>query len=172
MSWADPIMRRLVPALALIVGLAACQPLYAPGLLGRDGGSRLDDVEITAISGRFGHFLRVDLQFAFGGGTLPASPKFRLDVSAAPQTRVAVVNRFLTTADSASLLVIATYTLVRLSDGVAITTGSVSGSASFDRTEQRYGTLRAAQDAEERAAQLISEQIRTRVAAALAGGAG
>jgi LPS-assembly lipoprotein len=172
MSWVRTPSRRSALGALLLGALVGCQPLYAPGLLGRDGGSRLDDIEISAIPGRLGHFLRTDLQFAFGGGSLPASPKYRLDVVATPQTRVAVVNIYLTTADSASLLVIASYTLVRLSDGVAVTTGSVSGSASFDRSEQRYATLRASQDAEERAARLISEQIRTRVAASLASGSG
>jgi LPS-assembly lipoprotein len=172
MSSDRPTSRRAFMLAALGVTLAGCvQPLYGPGLGGQGGvGARLGEIEVSAISGRFGHYLRTDLQFALGGGSISPAPKYRLDVSAAPQTRVAVVDRYLAQADSASLLVNANYVLVRLSDGAEVTKGAVAGSASFERTNQRFATVKASQDAEERAARLISELIRTRLAAAFADG--
>jgi LPS-assembly lipoprotein len=169
MSWADAFRR--IPVLAgLVLALSACQPLYAPSLLGEGASTKLKDIEIAPVPGRFGHYLRTNLQFAFGGGALPRAPQYRLTVVATPRNRIAVVNRQLTSAESASVLVVATYTLVRIADGEPVLTGAVSGSASYERTDQRFGALRAAQDAEERAAQLISDQIRTRVASAIAAG--
>jgi LPS-assembly lipoprotein len=166
-------MLRMIALAGLCCALAGClQPLYAPTAIGGPSNVALKDIEVTAIDGRFGHFLRTDLQFALGGGTLPKNPLYRLDVVATPQTRVAVVDRYLSTAENASLLVNATYTLVRLADGVSVINGNVSGSASFDRSNQRYATLRASQEAEERAATLIADQIRTRIAAGLAEGKG
>jgi LPS-assembly lipoprotein len=157
----------------LCAGLGGClQPLYAPTALSGQSAVALRDIEVTAIDGRFGHFLRTELQFALGGGSLPKEPLYRLDIIATPQTRVAVVDRYLSTAESASLLVNASYSLVRLSDGEKVIKGSVSGSASFDRSNQRYATLRASQEAEERAATLIADLIRTRIAAGLAEGKG
>ncbi len=141
-----------------------------PELLGTESGSSLSSIAVDPIEGRLGHFLRTELQFALGGGRIPDSPTFRLSVTATQQNRVAVVNRFLTEAESATTIVNASYSLVRISDGVEVTSGKVTSSAGFDRSDQRFATLSASKNAEERAARLTSDQIRTRIASALAAG--
>ena len=55
-----------------------------------------------------------------------------------------------------------------LGGGDAILTGSAFASASSDRSPQRFAAVRAARDAEIRAARQLAELIRTRVAAGLA----
>jgi LPS-assembly lipoprotein len=171
MSWAEPVSRRAVVAAALILSLGGCfQPLYGPALLDGGGTSKLKAVEIGEIKGRFGHFLRTELQFALGGGALPEAPSYLLSVTGAPQTRVAVVNSVGTTAQSVSIFVVARYRLTRHSDGLPVLEGSVSGSASYERNDQRFASLSAGNDAEERVAKLVAGQIQTRLAMAFASG--
>ncbi len=52
-----------------------------------------------------------------------------------------------------------------------MTTGKATATASYDRSAQRFATVRAARDADIRLAKVLSEQIRTRLSAALASGA-
>jgi LPS-assembly lipoprotein len=168
MSWSERLQRAAL-AVALMLPLTQCvQPLYAPGLLGKDGTTDLASIEVAPIPNRLGHYLRTDLQFALGGGSIPDAPLYRLAVVATPGTRTAVADRYLAQADSVSYVLTATYTLTRLSDAAIVTTGSVTGSSSYERSDQRYATVRAARTAEERAARVVSDQIRTRLAAVLA----
>jgi LPS-assembly lipoprotein len=168
----SPLVRRVALAVglaAMSLGLGGClQPLYGPGL---GTSEALGAIDVAPIPGRLGHFIATDLQFGLAGGALPETPLYRLDVKATPTTRVAIVDRYLANADSASIYVTATYTLTRLSDNLVIDNGSVSGSASYDRVDQRFATLQAQRNAEERVARLVGEQIRTRLAASFASGA-
>ena len=52
--------------------------------------------------------------------------------------------------------------------GQPITKGTAMVVASYDRTSERYSNIRAARDAEIRDAKQLSDQIRLRLAAALA----
>jgi LPS-assembly lipoprotein len=48
-----------------------------------------------------------------------------------------------------------------------VTTGKVVGSASYERSPQRFAVVRAQRDAEIRLAKLLSEQIRNKLALSL-----
>ena len=160
---------RVTAVLALCVGLSGCfQPLYGPALLGGPTRSALDTIDVAPIPDRVGHFLRTSLQFEFGGGTLPTNPDYRLEVAATPSTRVAVVDRGSVNADSASVFLAVNFRLLKLADNTVVTEGRASATASYDRVSQRFTNLRVGRDAEERAAKVVSDQIRIRVAAALA----
>jgi len=64
----------------------------------------------------------------------------------------------------------ANYTLKTFDGTRTIASGKATASASYDRFTQRFTNVRAAREAEMRVAKLLSEQIRTRLAAALASG--
>ena len=48
-----------------------------------------------------------------------------------------------------------------------VTTGAATSVASYDRSQQRFANVRAARDAEIRAATVLADQIRTRLGIAL-----
>jgi LPS-assembly lipoprotein len=154
--------------LILTLPLTACfQPLYGPSLLGAEN-SQLSNIEVAEIPDRIGHFLHAELQFQLGGGKLPIAPIYRLEVKTRSSTQIAIVNRNTDRADSASNVVYADYALYA-KDGNIFTQGSVTAVASYDRSAQQFANVRASRNAEERTAKLLAEQIKIRVAAAIAG---
>jgi LPS-assembly lipoprotein len=64
----------------------------------------------------------------------------------------------------------ADYKLMPIGGGAPITSGVAFTFASYDRTSQRFANIRAARDAEIRDAKVLAEQIKTRLAIALAKG--
>jgi LPS-assembly lipoprotein len=154
--------------LTLTLPLSACfQPLHGPSLLGADN-SQLSNIEVAEIPDRIGHFLHAELQFQLGGGKLPTAPIYRLEVKTRSSTQVAIVNRNTDRADSASNVVYADYVMYA-KDGSLFSQGSVTAVASYDRSAQQFANVRASRNAEERTAKLLAEQIKIRVAAAIAG---
>ncbi len=160
---------RFLAAIILItLPLTACfQPLHSPSLLGQDN-TQLSNIEVADIPDRIGHFLAAELQFQLGGGKMPTAPLYRLEVKTRSSTQVAIVNRNADRADSASNVVYADYVMYT-KDGNIFTQGSVTAVASYDRSSQQFANLRASRNAEERTAKLLAEQIKIRVAAAIAG---
>ena len=63
-----------------------------------------------------------------------------------------------------------TFRLVDQASGEEVFKGNAFADASFDRSNQRFANVRAERDAENRAAAVITADIRTRIAAFLATG--
>lgn len=154
--------------LVVSLPLMACfQPLYAPTALGDgNGSSQLANIAVADIPDRLGHFLHAELQFQLGGGSIPATPLYQLEVRTRQTTQVAIVDRDTDRADSASQTVYADY-IMRDRNGKIVTNGTVTAIASYDRSSQQFANLRASRNAEERAAKLLAEQIKIRISAAL-----
>ena len=163
---------RLGAAGALFLGLAACfTPLYGPTASGAPMREVLAAVEVdpiaTALDHEYlGHILRNELAFELDGSGRPSPKRYRLAITLAQSVSTPVIDSATGRADSASILGNATFTL-RTSDGRVLTTGTATGSATYDRSAQRFAAIRAARDAEERLGKLLADQIRTRIAAVL-----
>lgn len=153
-------------ALLLAPVVSACQPLY-----GRtQSGARLKDVmaglKVTQIPGRVGQKVRNELIFATTGGGRPADAQYRLDIS----VRESVSNTLVElTGDVQGQLynLDAQFALVRLADNQVVLQGKSAGRAAFDRFDSIFTNTRARIDAENRAARVVADGIRTRVAAFL-----
>ncbi len=169
---------RLVLAAALVVPfLAACgnggfRPLYGSAELGGAGAdARLAQVSITTIPGRVGQQIRNELIFhATGGGGEAVNPDLRLDVAireSVTSTLVAIDG------DSAGQIynVEAKFKLIRLSDKSVVLSGISYGRASFERNLSIFSNVRAREDAENRAAKVVGEDLKARLSAYLAGAA-
>ena len=61
----------------------------------------------------------------------------------------------------------ASYNLIRLSDKSVVASGKSYGRASFDRVTSIFANVEARQDAENRAASSVGEELRTRLLAIL-----
>ncbi|MDJ1158706.1 LPS assembly lipoprotein LptE [Chelatococcus sp. SYSU_G07232] len=170
-------LRRRALSLAVVgtlaLGLAGCfRPLYGTTAAGTSVQDTLAAIDVPQIrspnEGRLGHYLRNELAFDLGGGAPVQAKRYRLEITTTERVQTAIVDTQTGRADSATLIAEATYTLKPLGDGPAVTTGKAIASASYDRSSQRFTTLRAARDAEIRVASLLAEQIKTRIAAMLA----
>ena len=146
------------------LALAGCiHPLY--GTNGID--SRLAQIEVEPIPDRVGHYLAEELKFETNGsGTAPA-PRYRLIITTTESLGGLIINLHSLTSDAASLTLTGNYSLVEIESGKEITKGTANATASYDRSQQRFANVRAARDAEIRAATVLADQIRTRVGIAL-----
>ena len=81
---------------------------------------------------------------------------------------VTTVNTFNGRAEGAGITVEADYKLTPIGGGNAIAEGRVVELVTYDRTSQRLSNVRAARDAEIRNAKVLADQIRIRLAVALA----
>jgi len=168
MSFADSKRLRWAFCLLLLSApLAGCiQPLYGP--LANGGGSvatEMQAIGIEPIKDRLGHYLENELIFAFNGTGSRVPPRYRLYISLAETTSSPLLDTVTGIASSANVLVTATFRLESLAGGEPIYKGTATVVASYDRTTERFASMRAARDAEIRDAERLADEIRTRIAA-------
>jgi LPS-assembly lipoprotein len=167
MSLCDRIRASACPPLLaslVLLSLSGCiRPMY-----GANGvNTKLAEIEVPSIPDRVGHYLVEELKFETDGSGNPPPPRYRLALSATSTALPTIVDIGMQRADAATVTVSATFALTEIVSGRAITSGSANASAPYDRTEQRFANVRAARDAEIRAATVLADQIRTRLAIAL-----
>ena len=165
--------------LALALGVAALsggclRPLYAESTTSTVGGSvrnALRDVEIGEMKGLSGHYLRNELVFELdGGGENNAPKRLRLDASVTESLQVLTVDYVNGRADSAVLIAQATWSVTRIGSGEVVSSGTNTVRSPYERSQQRFATVRAARDAQIRAAKSLATLIRGQLAADLTAG--
>ncbi len=180
-------MRRLKTGLAanligVVVVLAmgaltgACfQPLYGNRTVGmedsvRDKLGSVDIPEIKAPNGtpeaRLGVSVRNALLFDLNGGQTPPAPTHRLVVTLATTRSTVVVDVTSGRPDAQIEGINATFTLTEIATQKVVLQTSTFARASFDipGSEQRFAQQRAARNAEDRAVEVIAQNIRNRLA--------
>lgn len=140
------------------LGLAACgfRPLYAP----EQAASALrNKVAIGQVAGREGFFFREKLIERLGTAQ---APDFRLIARLSSEqtglaiTQTAAVTRYNINGQ-------ANFTLLRLSDRMAVLDGQVFATAGYSATGSAFATQVAARDARERLATTLAEKLASRV---------
>ncbi len=170
---------RWLMAVAIAGTTAGCfQPLY--GERTETGGSELrsrlaavDVVQIPAPQGtpeaRVAVELRNDLLFRMTGGSGSVSPTHRLNIRMTTSKAALIVDIATgrTVAEITGIDV--TYTLVELATGKVVVNGSSFSRVSSDvpGLQQRFARARAQRDAEDRAANVVADQIKNRLASYL-----
>jgi LPS-assembly lipoprotein len=161
-------------AVALVAGaISGCfRPLYGPTATGEPLKDVLAAIDVQKVATkpnreRIGHYLRSELIFDLDGSGEPAPKRYKLGLVVRDGLLTPIVDSATGRAVSATLTTDVDYTLTNLDGSQTITKGTASASASYERTAQRFADVRAARDAEIRAAKLIAEQIKVRIAAAL-----
>lgn len=144
------------------------RPLYATSSLGGTGViEKLAAVEYAPVPGRVGQRLRNELIFHSTGGGTAATPLYRVEIAVTEY-----VSQTLVKTDGNSLSAVynltANFRLVRLSDKKVLLTGTSFGRASFERISSIFSNVRASEDAENRAAKTVGEELKTRLSAFLA----
>jgi LPS-assembly lipoprotein len=154
------------------LALGGCiRPLYGSAAV---GGAQVQDslaaIEVGPIKDRIGHYLRNELVFDLdGSGNAPAR-RYKLEITVTEGLDITVTDYSTGRADSATLVAYANYVLTERDSGKVIFSGTAVARASYDRSVQRFANLRAARNAQERAAKQLSGLIRNRLAAGFAGG--
>ena len=169
------LLRALLSTAAVVPVLAACgesgfRPLYGASSIGANAGEKLAQVDIAPIPGRVGQRIRNELIFQVTGGGQRAPSAYRLDIAIRESVTSTLVQK-----DGDSLGQIytldASFQLVRLNDGQVVLKGISYGRAGFERFDSIFSNVRAKQDAEDRAASTVSDDMRGRLSAYLSSAA-
>ena len=179
MWWHDTGIGRL-PRLAAAMAVAALaggcfQPLYGErsptgGPVLRDQLSAVDVLQIEAPKGtdesRLAVEVRNALLFDLTGGGDAASPTHRLKIAISSTRSSVIVDINTSRPDIENYGLNATYTMTEIATGKIVVTGQTFARVSYDipGQQQRFARIRGLRDAETRAAKVIAENVRSRLA--------
>lgn len=154
-------------------GLAGCgeegfRPLYGPTPTGAPLSERMAAVDVAPIGGRVGQRIRNELIFISTGGsgrTVP--PQYVFEVVIRESVTSTLVR---STGEAASQVYAleANFRLIRIRDKVVVLQGLSGGRAGFERFSSIFANVRAREDAENRAAKTVAEDLKSRLATFLA----
>lgn len=173
---ARALTRAVVLLCAVSPLLSACggtgfRPLNASSNFGgANANEKFAQVNIVTIPGRVGQRIRNELIFQSTGGGTPPPPTMRLEIA----IRESVTSTLVRTDGDAQAQIYgleAAFKLVRISDNSVVLTGTSYARAGFERFESIFSNVRAREDAENRAASTIGEDLKSRLTAYLAGAA-
>jgi LPS-assembly lipoprotein len=162
---------RLVLVLVAAAVLTGCgdsgfRPLYAPNAVGAVASDRLKEVDFAPIPGRVGQRVRNGLVFESTGGGYAAPPQYRFEVVLQENVTSTLVNVQGEVAGGVYSLQ-ASFRLIDTKAKKVVFQGASHARAPFERFESIYSNVRAREDAENRAARTISDDLKTRLAAYL-----
>ncbi len=167
---------RLAAVCAVAALAAGCfQPMY--GQRSPTGGPSvaavLSGVEVAQIDApkgtseeRLAVELRNSLLFSFTGGSGTSSPTHKLTIRLASQRASVIVDLTSARPDLENYGLDANYTLTEIATGKSVVTGTTFARVSYDipGQVQRFARIRGLRDAESRAAQVIADHIKARLA--------
>ena len=173
------------PVLALALGslVAGCfEPLYGERTLAGGPGlrQRLSSVDIDPIQApsgtpqaRIAVELQNDLIYDLTGGAGQLAKTHQLKVVLMTQNQQVMVDTTTARADVQQFGINATFTLVENATGKPVMAGHAFARVSYDNPgqQQRFANARGQRDAENRAAKVISDSIKSRLASYFAAGA-
>ncbi|GBU17468.1 MULTISPECIES: LPS assembly lipoprotein LptE [Methylobacterium] len=163
-----------IGAVALLsLNLSACfRPLYGPTASGEPLGAilasiQVDDIAMAKDQERIGHYLRSELIFDLDGSGQPSPKRYKLKLQGSESVQTPIVSTQTGRAEAGTIVGTVKFSLENLDGTKIITEGVATSTATYDRSVQRFASLRAARDAEIRLAKVLAEQIKTRIASVL-----
>jgi LPS-assembly lipoprotein len=154
------MIRALALAMLLLLGGCGLQPMYGGGSGGKVA-SGLGAIRVSPIPERAGWLVRNALVDRLGGEA--ASPAYRLEVVLDDR-----LTSFGIRGDSAATRELRTlrarYRLVDLATGEVVLDATAGSDAGIDVVSSEYATVAAEQSAQERLAQVIADQMVSRLA--------
>jgi LPS-assembly lipoprotein len=172
---------RLAATLAVAACAGGCfQPLYADRSV--DGGASLrnalaavDVKQIDALKSgdaRLAVEVRNALLFDLTGGGAGVRPAYSLTIRMGSTVADIIVDTTTTRPAIEDVGINATYVLTEIASGKPVVTGQTFARVSYDipGQEQRFARMRGLRDAETRAAKVIADNIRARLASYFAAG--
>jgi LPS-assembly lipoprotein len=168
-------LRATLCTLLLGSALAACgteagfRPLYGPTVSGIGLDQTMAQIQIAPIPSRVGQRIRNELIFQHTGGGTPPPPLYTLEIAITESVTSTLVQ---TTGEALSQIynLNASFRLVSIRDKRVVLTGNSHARAGFERFTSIYSNVRAREDAENRAAKTLAEELKGRLAAHLSAG--
>jgi LPS-assembly lipoprotein len=167
---------RLVPlGVVLMVSalmLSGCgdggfRPLYASvGANGENVTERLKEVDLAPIPGRVGQRIRNEMIFQTTGGGEAGARNYRLEV-VLNESLTSTLVRSTGEAEGQIYAVQASFRLIDTRQKRVVFEGQSHARAGFERFVSIYSNVRGREDAENRVARTIAEDLKTRLAAYL-----
>jgi LPS-assembly lipoprotein len=176
-----PRLTRLLAALALAGLTAGCfQPLYGEKSAGGAGlVDKMSTVEVAPLNvpkgtrlSRVGGEVRNELIYELTGGGAAGTTSYRLDIKLDSSLRSVIVDIDTARPEFQNYGIEAVYTLTEVGTGKKVVTGTTFSRVSYNipGQQQRFAGDRGLRDAENRAAKVIADNIRTRLASYFAAG--
>ncbi len=167
---------KLTTVSAASSALAGCfQPLYGSTTSGGSMSQTLAAIDVDTVPANakrdfLAHTLRSELISELTGfGANPNVPKrYRLKLTYNEEVRSPILDQTTGRSETATLIGSVDYILTE--GDKTLTSGKAQASATYERTAQRFATVRAARDADERLGKTLAQQIKTRLAAFFATG--
>ena len=172
--------RRAVLRLSVVFGLGALtagcfQPMYGDKSVVPTAGlddklGTVDVQEIVAPNGtrlkRLAIEVRNDLIFGLTGGGAAQTPAYSLKIQLASTQSQVIVDVNSNRPDVQNYGINATYTLTEIGTGAVVSSGTTFARVSYNipGQQQRFAGDRGLRDAENRASQVIADNIRSRLA--------
>lgn len=159
------LRRSLLIGAALLLAGCQARPLYQDA----NGETRgaLAAISYSEATSRVGLETRNRLLFLTSGGKESQTPEYRVELVVSGGVEGILLDEAADTPNAGRATVVGTYTLKRISDDTVVKTGRRTGVALFDYPRQEFAKLRAARDAETRAARELAEFIYADLAMAL-----
>jgi LPS-assembly lipoprotein len=171
-------LTRLLAALALAGLTAGCfQPLYGDSAVvgtGKGGvGDKLNTVDVRPIVAPNGSRLarvavetRNQLLYELTGGGTAGTSTYKLEIKLTARNQQVIVDIKTARPDVQDYGIDASYTLTDITNGKKVVTGTTFSRVSYNipGQQQRFAGDRGLRDAENRAAKVIAENIRSRLA--------
>jgi len=154
-------------------GNSGFHPLYATSSItgAPDVGAKLAKMEVAPIPGRVGQKLRNELIYeSTGGGNEAVNPNYRLEIVITESISATLVQTDGNSSGSVYNLN-ATFRLVRLKDKTVALQGQSFGRSTFQRFDSVFSNVRARKEAEDRAANTVADDLKSRLAAYLSNAA-
>ncbi len=153
-------------ALAVAGCSGGFQPLYGASGTGVPVPERLAQVDIAPIPGRVGQRIRNELIFHNNGthDQRPTSPTERFEVV----FRESIISSLVTSTGNSQSQIYqleVNYRLFDVAQKKVVLEGRTFGRAAFERFESVYANVRAREDAENRAARTVADDLKLRLAA-------
>lgn len=152
--------------LAACASDAAFRPLYGPTASGVGLDQKMAQVRIAPIPSRVGQRIRNELIFQHTGGGAAPEPIYSLEIAITESVSSTLVK---TTGEALSQIygLNASFRLISLTDKKVVLQGNSHARAGFERFTSIYSNVRAREDAENRAAKTIAEEMKGRLGAYL-----
>ncbi|MHA1525250.1 MAG: LPS assembly lipoprotein LptE [Alphaproteobacteria bacterium] len=170
MSLLDVLTRRGLFgfALAAATGLAGCgfQPVYnnAGGTYG--GAADIAAIEIAPMADRAGQQLRNALIRLITPSGQPTNPTHKMSLAMSVSGQDALVRED-TNVDRKWVIMKVSYKITAVESTKPVIESTAYAQASYNRVESEFANIRALEDAENRLAREVAEQIRAHLAARL-----
>jgi LPS-assembly lipoprotein len=162
-----PLRILLLPVVLMALSACSYRPLYGTGANGSSVVAALSQVAVDEQKTRAGQQVRNELISSLGGNGGTARYVLHM-IPTETTTGVSSISAQKLSRKRYKLTV--KYELIDVKTGKPVTSGASFSNVSFDTIEQPLADLQAADNAQLRAAQEVSEDIRTRLAAVLSAG--